>query len=77
MMRNTPRTFVGTVVFRLADPPSAEAGATLERQVCALPGVRSCDLDDDAGLLMVTADAPVESSDVLALLDRLGCQATR
>jgi hypothetical protein len=77
MMHNTPRPFVGTVVFRLADPPSAEVGEPIERHVGALPGVSSCDFDEAAGLLVVTADAPVERADVLALLDHLGCRTTR
>jgi hypothetical protein len=77
MMRNTPRAFVGTVMFRLQDPPATGVGETVERQVGNLPGVGFCDFDEAAGLLIVTAREPVERADVLALLDRLDCRVAQ
>ena len=71
MMRDTPRTFVGTVVFRLSSPLPVDVGESLERHVAALSGVSFCGLDEEAGLLVVTAEAPVERTDVLALVARL------
>ena len=73
MMRETPRTFVGPVVF-LVDGTSC---GQLTERVCSeigrLPGVGSCDLDLAAGTLVVTARTPVDRTDVVAVLDRLGC----
>ena len=77
MMRNTPRAFVGTVMFRLQDAPATGVGETVERQVGNLPGVGFCGFDGAAGLLIVTAQEPVERAEVLAVLDRLGCRAAQ
>jgi hypothetical protein len=77
MMRNTPRAFVGTVMFRLGDPPGARVCEAVERHVGNLPGVSFCDVDEAAGLLIVTAREPVERAEVLALLDRLDCRVAQ
>jgi hypothetical protein len=74
MMRQTPRTFVGTVVFLLEEPRCRRTTETISAEVGRLPGVSSCDLDVAAGTLMVTAAEPVDRSDVVAALDRLGCR---
>jgi hypothetical protein len=74
MMRNTPRTFVGTVVFRLAAPAAVGLGPAVEAGLAALPGIGSVGVDEAAGLLVVTAREPVERAEVLALLDGLGCR---
>ncbi|GAA2129907.1 hypothetical protein GCM10009843_31990 [Nocardioides bigeumensis] len=76
-MRNTPRAFVGTVMFRLENPVSAGVCDAVERQVGNLSGVSFCDFDEAAGLLIVTAREPVERADVLALLDRLDCRVAQ
>jgi hypothetical protein len=77
MMRNTPRAFVGTVMFRLEDPPGSGVSEAVEREVGDVPGVRFCDVDEAAGLLIVTAREPVERAEVLAVLDRLGCRVAQ
>lgn len=77
MMRNTPRAFIGTVMFRLEDPVPARLCEAVERQVGNLPGVSFCDVDEAAGLLIVSAREPVERADVLAVLDRLDCRTAR
>ena len=77
MMRNTPRAFVGTVMFRLEDPPGSGVSEAVEREVGDVHGVRFCDVDEAAGLLIVTAREPVERAEVLAVLDRLGCRVAQ
>lgn len=77
MMRNTPRAFVGTVMFRLQDPPATGVGEAVERQVGNLPGVSFCDVDEAVGLLIVTAREPVERADVLTVLDLLDCRGAQ
>ena len=77
MMRDTPRAFVGTVVFRLGDPPDAAVREAVERRIGTLPGVSLCHVDDAAGLLVVTARAPVERAAVLAVLDQLHCRVAQ
>jgi len=72
-MRSTPRTFVGSVVLSVDGPVSADLVRAVEAEVGALAGISRCQLDP-AGTLVVTAAAPVDRTDVLEVLDRLGCR---
>ena len=72
MMRDTPRTFVGSVVFLLDGPVGGHAADVVRAEVGRLPGIGRCDLDPAEGTLLVTALAPVDRTDVVAVLDRLG-----
>jgi hypothetical protein len=74
MMRGTPRTFVGSVVLLLDTSVGDLVAATVRDEVAAIPGVGSCNLDEGAGALVVTARSPVDRTDVDAVLDRLGCR---
>lgn len=74
MMRDTPRTFVGTVVFLLDGPVCAHITDAVQSQVGQLPGVSRCALDVAAGTLLVTAQEPVDRTDVIAILDTVGCR---
>ena len=73
MMRETPRTFVGPVVFVVDETGCGHLTDTVCSEISRLPGVGSCDLDLAAGTLVVTARTPVDRTDVVAALDRLGC----
>lgn len=72
-MRDTPRTFVGSVVFLLDGPVCGHVTHAVHAALGRLPGISRCELDADAGALVVTAAAPVDRADVVAVLDRLGC----
>jgi hypothetical protein len=72
MMRETPRTFVGPVVFLLDGPAGEGDWDLVHREVGRVPGVSFCGLDVAARTLVVTAEAPVDRTEVVALLDRLG-----
>jgi hypothetical protein len=74
MMRNTPRTFVGPVVFLLDGPVCVHVADAVHDQVARLPGVSRCGLDPASGTLLVTAAEPVERTDLIALLDQVGCR---
>ncbi|MFC4786322.1 hypothetical protein ACT8ZV_17730 [Nocardioides sp. MAHUQ-72] len=74
MMRNTPRTFVGSVVFLLEGPVCGHITDAVHAQVGQLPGITRCILDVAEGTLLVTAEAPVDRTDVVAVLDRLDCR---
>jgi hypothetical protein len=74
MMRDTPRTFVGSVVFLLESPVPAEVADLVCADLSRLPGISRCDLDAAAGSLLVSAEAPIDRSDILEVLDRLGCR---
>ncbi len=74
MMRDTPRTFVGSVVFLLREPVCSHLVDDVPAGILGLSGVSGCQLDPAAGVLVVTARDPVDRADVLATLDRLGCR---
>jgi hypothetical protein len=74
MMRETPRTFVGTVMFLLDRPVCRHTTEAVHAQIEQLPGISRCVLDATASTLLVTAHAPVDRADVVAVLDRLGCR---
>ncbi|MBA2956171.1 heavy metal transporter [Nocardioides sp. MAH-18] len=74
MMRDTPRTFVGTVVFLLDGPVCAHITDAVHSEVGQLDGVTRCDLDAAAGTLLVTAQEPIDRTDVIAVLDMVGCR---
>jgi hypothetical protein len=74
MMRNTPRTFVGTVVFLLNGPVCAYITEAVHSEVGQLNGVSRCALDAAAGTLLVTAHEPIDRTDVIAILDKVGCR---
>ena len=74
MMRDTPRTFVGSVVLLLDGPVCTHITDAVHAQIGRLHGISRCQLDLVAGTLMVTAQTPVDRTDVVAVLDRLGCR---
>ena len=73
MMRDTPRTFVGTVALRLEGPVTPAVRDALHEGLALLRGVRVSELDAGSGTLMVTAERPVDRAEVTAALCRLGC----
>jgi hypothetical protein len=74
MMRNTPRTFVGSVVFLLDGPVDDRLAGSVCPEVRRLPGIGRCELDLAAGTLVVTAESAVDRADIVAVLDRIGCR---
>ena len=73
-MRETPRTFVGTVVFLVEGAGCGHVADAVRTEISRLPGVGRTDLDPATGTLVVTADAPVDRTVVVAVLDRFGCR---
>ncbi len=74
MMRDTPRTFVGSVVLLLHEPVGEHLADDVVADLLDLPGVAGCDLDGDGAVLVLTARAPVDRTEVVALLARHGCR---
>ena len=73
MMQGTPRTFVGSTMFLLEGAVCVHVADDVRSRVRAMPGVSACELDVPAGVLLVTAAAPVDRSDVLDVLRTTGC----
>jgi len=72
MMRNTPRAFVGPAVFELERATCRHIEADVSDQIGRVPGITRCELDRATGLLLVTAESPVERADILDILGRIG-----
>ncbi len=72
MMSNTPRVFVGTTTFLIAGIRSGATLRTVIASISEFPGVRVVSADQ-AGLVTVTADLPVNRSDLVAAIARAGC----
>ncbi|RYP86322.1 cation-transporting ATPase [Nocardioides guangzhouensis] len=73
-MRETPRTFVGSVVLLLEGPVCPHVAAEVRAEIGRLAGVSHCHVDTGAGTVVVTAEAPVDRTDIVGVLDRLGCR---
>lgn len=73
MMRGTPRTFVGSTVFTLEDSVCVDVADAVRSRLEALPGVRACEFDVSARVLIVTAESPVDRSTILDVLRATGC----
>jgi hypothetical protein len=73
MMRGTPRTFVGPTLFRLEGPVCVHVAEAVRSRIGAMPEVSACEIDNRAGLLVVTVDTPVDRADVLDVLCLTGC----
>jgi hypothetical protein len=73
LMRGTPRTFVGPTVFRLEGAVCVHVAHAVRSRIGAMPGVDACEIDNHAGVLLVTAGAPVDRSEVLDVLRGTGC----
>lgn len=74
MMRDTPRVFIGSVVFLLEGPLDDRVVDALLVEVASVPGVRACEHDAATGALVVTAGTPMDRADVVAAIARLGCR---
>lgn len=74
MMRNTPRTFVGPAVLVLEGPVTAATAAIVRAEVERVAGISRCEVDERGSTVVVTAQRPVDRTDLVALLGRLGCR---
>lgn len=72
MMSNTPRVFVGTTAFLIAGITSGTDLQTVTAAINGFPGVRVVVADQLAGLVTVTAERPVDRTDVTAAIVQAG-----
>ena len=72
MMSNTPRVFVGTTTFLIAGMTSGTDVQTVTAAIKGFPGVRVVIADQVAGLVTVTAERPVNRTDVTAVIVQAG-----
>jgi copper chaperone CopZ len=68
MMSKTPRVFVGTTTFLIAGMTSGTDLQTVTAAINGFPGMRVVVADQLAGLVTVTAERPVDRTDVTAAI---------
>jgi hypothetical protein len=73
MMRDTPRSFVGTVTLRLQRVPCPHQQQRARAEIAALGGVRLRGFDAGPAAVSVTADRPTDRTAVVRALERAGC----
>ena len=72
MMSNAPRVFVGTTTFLIAGMTSGTDVQTVTVAINGFPGVWVVIADQVAGLVTVTAERPVNRTDVTAVIVQAG-----
>ena len=72
MMSNTPRVFVGATTLVIAGMTSDAALQTVTAAMMDFPGVRVIAADRTTGLLTLSADRPVNRSDLTAAMTQAG-----
>ena len=72
MMSNTPRVFVGTTTFLIAGMTSRTDLQTVREAINRFPEVRVVVADQVTGLITVTAERPVNRTDLAAAIIRAG-----
>jgi copper chaperone len=72
MMSNTPRVFVGTTAFLITGMTSGTDLQTVTEAINGFPGVRVVVADQVAGLVTVTAERPVNRTDLTVAIIQAG-----
>ena len=72
MTTNTTPTFVGTTTFQVEGMTCDHCRNAVTTEVSAVPGVQAVTVDVEAGTVTISADQPVEQSDVAAAVDEAG-----
>jgi copper ion binding protein len=72
MTTNTTPTSVGTEIFRVEGMTCDHCRNAVTTEVSAVPGVQAVTVDIEAGTVTVSADQPVDQSDIAAAVDEAG-----
>ena len=76
MLRNTPRTFVGTTTFQVTGMTCGHCQRAVTEEISRIPGVDSVLVDLATGDVTVTAAEPVDRADVASAVDEAGYALT-
>ncbi|HEX7189060.1 MAG TPA: heavy-metal-associated domain-containing protein [Actinomycetes bacterium] len=71
MTTNTTPT-VGTTTFQVEGMTCDHCRNAVTTEVSAVPGVKAVTVDVEAGTVTVSADQPVDQSDIAAAVDEAG-----
>jgi copper ion binding protein len=72
MTTNTTPTFVGTETFRVEGMTCDHCRNAVTAEVSAVAGVQAVTVDVEAGTVTVSANQPVDQSDIAAAVDEAG-----
>jgi copper ion binding protein len=72
MTTNATPTFVRTETFRVEGMTCDHCRHAVTAEVGAVPGVQAVTVDVPAGTVTVSADQPVDQSDIAAAVDEAG-----
>ena len=72
MTTNTTPTLVGTTTFQVEGMTCDHCRTAVTTEVSAVPGVENVNVDVEAGTVTVSADQPVDRSDIAAAVDEAG-----
>ena len=72
MTTNTTPTVLGTTTFQVEGMTCDHCRNAVTTEVSAVPGVGAVSVDLEAGTVTVSADQPVDRSDIAAAVDEAG-----
>ena len=72
MTTNATATFVGTTTFQVEGMTCDHCRNAVTTEVSAVPGVQAVTVDVEAGTVTISADQPVNQSDIAAAVDEAG-----
>ena len=72
MTTNTTPTIVGTETFRVEGMTCDHCRTAVTAEVSAVAGVQAVTVDVGAGTVTVSADQPVDQSEIAAAVDEAG-----
>ena len=72
MTTNSAPPFIGTETFRVEGMTCDHCRNAVTAEVSAVPGVQAFSVDVEAGTVTVSADQPVDRSDVATAVDEAG-----
>ena len=69
---STTPTLVGTTTYQVEGMTCDHCRHAVTTEVSALPGIQAVGVDVEAGTVTVSADRPVDRSDIAAAVDEAG-----
>lgn len=72
MTTNTTPTFVGTTTFQVEGMTCDHCRNAVMTEVIAIPGVQVVTVDVEAGTVTISANQPVDQSDIAAAVHEAG-----
>jgi copper ion binding protein len=72
MRNDTPRTFIGTTTFQVSGMTCDHCRRAVADEIGRVPGIDGVSVDLASGSVTVTANQPVDRSDIATAVDEAG-----